>query len=115
MALFLISSESWQSFCQTVQQTFPMRGKTLPDRKYVFQNPDKKLKFFLCSKYLDDLIDEVLALDSAKSYLRKQVTIGRTATEDLNKSAALAKFERKVKESLIFEIQLQIGIKTCMI
>ena len=26
---------------------------------------------------LDGLIDEVLALDSAKSYLRKQVTIGR--------------------------------------
>ena len=45
MALFLIFSESWQSFCQTVQQTFPMRGKTLPDRKYVFQNPDKKQHF----------------------------------------------------------------------
>ena len=65
MALFLIFSESWQSFCQTVQQTFPMRGKTLPDNKYVFQNPYKKLK------------------------------IGRTATGDLNKSAALAIFQKK--------------------
>ena len=45
MALFLILSESWQSFCQTVQQTFPMREKTLPDRKFVFQNPDKKEHF----------------------------------------------------------------------
>ena len=72
MALFLIFSEYWQSFCQAVQQTFPIRGKPLTDRKYVYQNPDKKLKFFLCSKYLDDLIDEVLALDSANSYLRKK-------------------------------------------
>ena len=71
MALFLISSESWQSFCQAVQQTFPIRGKPLPDRKYVFQNPDKKLKIYLCSKDLDGLSDEVLALDSANSYLRK--------------------------------------------
>ena len=46
-------------------------------------------------KDLDGLIDEVLALDSAKSYLRKQVTIGRTATGDLNKSAALATFQKK--------------------
>ena len=73
MALFLIFSESWQSFCQTVQQTFPMRGKTLPDRKYVFQNPYKKLK------------------------------IGRTATGDLNKSAALAIFQKKSEKSLIFQ------------
>ena len=71
MALFLISSGFWKSFCQAVQQAFPIRGKALPDRKYVFQNPDKKLKKFLCLKDLDGLIDEVLALDSANSYLRK--------------------------------------------
>ena len=34
-------------------------------------------------KDLDGLIDEVLALDSAKSYLRKQVTIGRIVTGEL--------------------------------
>ena len=54
-------------------------------------------------KDLDGLIDEVLALDSAKSYLRKQVTIGRTATGDLNKSAALATFQKKSEKSLIFQ------------
>ena len=54
-------------------------------------------------KDLDGLIDEVLALDSAKSYLRKQVTIGRTATGDLNKSAALATFQQKSEKSLIFQ------------
>ena len=63
MALLLIFSESWQSFCQTVQQTFPMRGKTLPD---------KKLK------------------------------IGRTATGDLNKSAALATFQKKSEKKSHF-------------
>ena len=36
---------------------------------------------------LDGLIDEILALDSSKSYLREQVRIGRTETRDLNKSA----------------------------
>ena len=49
-------------------------------------------------KDLDGLIDEVLALDSAKSYLRKQVEIGRTTTRDLNKSAALATFQKKNKK-----------------
>ena len=45
---------------------------------------------------LDGLIDEVLALDSAfKSYLRKQVTIGRKVTGDLNKSADLVTFWKK--------------------
>ena len=50
-------------------------------------------------KDLDGLIDEGLALDS-ESYLRKQHTIGRTATGDLNKSAALATVQKK---SLIFQ------------
>ncbi len=54
-------------------------------------------------KDLDALIDEVLALDSTKSYLRKQVTIGRTTTGDLNKSAALATFQKKSEKSLIFQ------------
>ena len=70
--MFLIFSESWQSFCQTVQQTFPMRGKTLPDRKYVFQNPDKKLK------------------------------VGKKATGDLCKSAALATFQKKSEKKSHF-------------
>ena len=70
-------------------------------------------------KDLDGLIDEVLALDSAKSYLRKQVEIGRTTTGDLNKSAVVATFQKKSEKSciscIILEIQLQIGIKNCMI
>ena len=55
-------------------------------------------------KDLDGLIDEVLALDSAKSYLRKQVEIGRTTTGDLNAFSCI-----------ILEIQLEIGIKNCMV
>ena len=53
-------------------------------------------------KDLDGLIDEVLVLESAKSYLRKQVTIGRTATGDLNKSAALATFQKKMEKKSHF-------------
>ena len=74
--MFLTFSKSWQSFCQTVQQTFPMRDKTLPDRKYVFQNPDKKLK------------------------------IGRTATGYLNKSAVLATFQKKSEKKSHFHTWL---------
>ena len=37
-----------------------------------------------------------------KSYLRKQVTIGRTATGDLNKSAALATFQKKSEKQSHF-------------
>ena len=51
----------------------------------IFLDPDKKSLGPL--KDLDGLIDEVLALDYAKSYLRMQFEIGRTATGDLNKSA----------------------------
>ena len=53
-------------------------------------------------KDLDDLIDEVLALDSAKSYLRKQVEIGRTTTGDLNRSAVLATFQKKSQKKSHF-------------
>ena len=49
-----------------------MRGKTLLDRKFVFQNPDKKLK------------------------------IRRTATGDLNESAALAIFQKKSEKKSHF-------------
>ena len=73
----------------------------------MFLDPDKKSLGPL--KDLDGLIDEVLALDSAKP-----------ATGDLNKSAALATFKKKSEKkvsfsSIILEIQLQIGIKNCMI
>jgi len=43
---------------------------------------------------------EVLAFASAKFYLRKQVTIGRTVTGDSSKSANLATFQRKVKSHI---------------
>ena len=52
-------------------------------------------------KDLNDLIDEVLALNSAKSYLSKQIITGRTVTEDLNKSADLATFQKKSEKSHI--------------
>ena len=71
MALFLISSESWQSFCQAVQQTFPIKRKTIARKKICFSKSRQKAEKKLCLKDLDGLIDEVLALDSANSYLRK--------------------------------------------
>ena len=62
-----------------------------------FQDPDKKL---------------VLAL---YFYLKKKVKIGRKITGDLNKSAALATFQKKSKKSRIFQHHFgnpaPIGIK----
>ena len=70
-------------------------------------------------KDLDGLIEKVLALNSAKFYLRKQVTLGRRVTGDLIKSADLATFWKKSEKSHNsqhpFEIQLQIEVENCMI
>ena len=82
-----------------------MRGKLFQ----IFLDPDNFSNQFVSNfnlgplKDLDGLIDEVLALDSAKSYLRKQVKIGRTSTGDLNKSAALATFQKKSEKCHIFQ------------
>ena len=53
-------------------------------------------------KDLDGLIDEVLPVNSANFYLRKQVTIGRTVGGDLNKSADLATFQKKSEKKSHF-------------
>jgi hypothetical protein len=50
-------------------------------------------------KHLNGLIDEVLALNSSKTYLRKQVISGRTLTGDLDNSADLATFQKKSEKS----------------
>ena len=50
-------------------------------------------------KDLDGWIDEVLALDSAKCFKRKQVTIGRSVTGDWNMSADLATFQKRKEKS----------------
>ena len=44
MALFLIFSKSWQSFCQTVQQTFPMKKKLCQTENMFFKIQKKSLK-----------------------------------------------------------------------
>ena len=62
-----------------------MRRKIFQRQNIYFSNTRQRAEDFYLGplKDLDGLIDEVLSLDSAKSYLRKQVTIGRTATGDL--------------------------------
>ena len=44
---------------------------------------------------LEGLVAEVLAMDTAKFYLRKEIKIGRVVTDDLNKSSAMATFQKK--------------------
>jgi hypothetical protein len=66
-----------------------MRRKLFRRQKIYFSKSRQRAENFNLGplKDLDGLIDKVLALDSAKSYLRKPVTIGRTVTGDLNQSA----------------------------
>ena len=71
----------WPKFLAKLCKHFSNLRKTFPN----FSRSRQKNLGSL--KDLDGLIDEVLALDYAKSYLRMQFEIGRTATGDLNKSA----------------------------
>ena len=82
--------------------TFPMRRKIFQRQKKYFSKSRAENFNLGPLKDLNGLIDEVLALDSAKSYLRKQVEIGRTTTGDLNKSAALATFQKKSEKKSHF-------------
>ena len=43
---------------------------------------------------LDNLVDEVIASEPDKSYLRKESRISQIASNDLKKSAAIATFEQ---------------------
>ena len=75
-----------------------MRGKLFQ----IFLDPDNFSKKLGFNFNLGPLKDLDVLIDSAKSYLRKQVEIGRTTTGDLNKSAALATFQKKSEKSHIF-------------
>ena len=43
---------------------------------------------------LDGFIDEILAYDSTKNYLRKEAKISRVVSNNLNKSAAISTYEK---------------------
>ena len=70
-------------FCN-VRKTFPNFSRS-------------RQKIFLNFEFQFMTIDEVLALDSPNSYMRKQVEIGRTTTGYLNKSAARSSHIPKYK------------------
>ena len=49
---------------------------------------------------LDSFIEKILALDTTKSFLRKQIKLEELS--DLNKSAALSPFQKKTEEKSHF-------------
>ena len=104
MGIGLVSDFNWilpKFSGPSCANTFPMRRKLFQRQKIYFSKPRQTAENFNLGplKDLDGLIDEVIALDSAKSYLRKQVIIERTVTGDLNKSADLATFQKKSETS----------------
>ena len=40
-------------------------------------------------------INEILEIDNTKSYLWKEIKVGRVVTQNLNKSAAISLFQKK--------------------
>ena len=98
--LVMIRSSS-EAICETVGSIMGMHcGK---NRFLKPENFSKEivLRFNLGPMHLlDGLVGEVLALNTTKSYLREAVSIGRTVTKDLNKSASIGSFqERNEKKS----------------
>ena len=77
------------------------------------------LRFNLGPQHLlDSFIDEILALDTTKSYLRKQIKVGRIVTQNLNKSAAISSFQKKNKDksrfsNLILALMLKMRQTVC--
>ena len=76
------------------KKTFTKRRKLLQRQKIYFSKSRQRAENLNLGplKHLDGLIDEVLPHDSANSYLRKQVIIGRTVTD-------LATFQKKGEKS----------------
>ena len=70
-----------------MQILFQLEENFSKDRKYYFSESRQRAENFNLGplKDLDSLIDEVLGLDSVKSYLRNQVAIGRAVTGDLKR------------------------------
>ena len=95
-------------FAKRCNVLFQWRENFAKEREYIFLNPDKKLE--------NGLIDEVLALDSAKSYLRKQVTIGRTVTGECSLShISKEKWKKSHFQASFWKSSSKyLGIKSCM-
>ena len=56
------------------------------------------------SYMLEGLIQEVFELNTTKSYLRKQVYIGRVVTNNLNQSASIVAFQQKNEKKSHFSL-----------
>ena len=58
---------------------------------------------------LEGLVNEVLAFYSSKTYLRKEDRINRVVSKSLNKSAAIATFEKKGEEKSRFPLDFWLS------
>ena len=93
--LVMIRSSS-EALCETVGSI--MNQHSGKNRYLEPENFSKEivLRFNLGPMHLlEGLVAEVLAMDTAKFYLRKEIKIGRVVTNDLNKSSAMATFQKK--------------------
>ena len=49
---------------------------------------------------MDSLVDEVIAIDPSKSYVRKESRISEIVSKDINKSAAIATYEKNNEKKI---------------
>ena len=61
---------------------------------------------------LDSLIDEVFMSDPGKTYIQKGTRISKISSEDVNKSAAIATFERDSEKSRDIHIHFGLMIES---
>ena len=58
---------------------------------------------------MDSLVDEVIAIDPSKSYVRKESRISEIVSKDINKSAAIATYEKNNEKKSRFPHSFWIG------
>ena len=91
----MIRSSS-EAICETVGSMMNQHGGKNRHLEPQYFNMEMVLRVNLGPLHLmDNLINEVIANDPGKSYVRKGSVLSRVVSKDLNKSAAIATFERK--------------------
>ena len=102
--IVMIRSTS-EAICETVGSMMNQHGGKNRHLEPEYFNMEMVLRVNLGPLHLlDNLVDEVMATDPGKSYVRKGGVISKISSKDFNKSAALATFEGKNEKKSRFPL-----------
>ena len=106
--IVMIRSTS-EAICETVGSMMNQHGGKNRHLEPQYFNMEMVLRFNLGPLHLmDNLIDEVLKIDPGKSYIRKETNISQIVSKDINKSAAIATFEKNDEKKSRFPFSFWI-------